>query len=52
MARVWAEGEGEVMRLLDIGNAISAFVAAVFWFLSAKIGDRRRKFTVVRGGRS
>jgi hypothetical protein len=30
-------------RLLDIGNAILGMVAVVFWFLSAKILDRRRK---------
>jgi hypothetical protein len=39
-------------RLLDIGNAISAVVATLFWFFSAKIPHRRRRFTVVDGGRS
>lgn len=32
-----AEGEGKMMRLLDIGNAIAGLVAVGFWFLSAKI---------------
>ncbi|WP_291569649.1 hypothetical protein [Bradyrhizobium sp.] len=40
-----------MMRLLDIGNAISAIVAAVFWFLSGKISDWHRKFTAVKGAR-
>jgi hypothetical protein len=39
-------------KLLDIGNAISAIVAVVYWFLSAKISDRRRRLTVVKGGTS
>jgi hypothetical protein len=31
-----------MMRLLDIGNAICAITGAAFWFVSAKLPDRRR----------
>jgi hypothetical protein len=39
-------------RLLDIGNAISAIVGVVFWFLSAKIPHRRRRLTLIKGRKS